>query len=293
MNGRISIDDINLLHLIYFHGSITKASESAGMSQSNVSKKLKSVEDRLGVELFQRSTRKLTITPAGQRFLENTASIPQTIDAAISELKNHNIDNRFIQLDLSSSLTNAHIPGFIRKQEVIDDINLRVAQHSQQSIIKRLVTYSTDIAILPYTHELDKVATIHQQIDDHFVLLISASQDPPSMKRFTKWASQQKWILPERSDITHYLIKSWLRQEIVDSNVTMEIPNFDLINHLVALGHGVAIVPQRSLSLFYNRKLLRVVKLGKDYTRKIAIASPIETSSSNKIQSFLDSIVFS
>ena len=278
--------------MIYIHGSITKASESAGMSQSSLSKKLKTIETKIGVTLFERSTRKITITPLGLEFLENTASIPRTIEAAVSALRLAD-SPKYIQLDLAESLSNAHIPGFIRKQEVIDDVNLRVAQHPQQMIIKRLQTNQVDVAILPYTHELDKIATIHELVDDQFILLTSSKNPEPSMKSFQKWAGQQKWILPDRNDITHHQIKSWLRQEDVECNAIMEIPNFDLINHLVALGHGVSIVPKRSLSLFYNRKLLRQVKLKESYSQKIAIASPLNANHSQNVREFLASIAFS
>jgi len=190
-------------------------------------------------------------------------------------------------------ISNAHIPGFIRKQDIITDVNLRVAQHSQQIIIKRLETCKTDVAILPYTHELDRISTIHQLVDDQFILLLSSSREIPSMKYFQKWATLQKWILPDRNDITHHQIKSWLRQENVECNTTMEIPNFDLINHLAALGHGVTILPQRSLRLFYNKKLLRAIKLDATYSRKIAIVSPLEAPKTAKIHHFLKSTIFS
>ena len=290
MNSGVSIEDITLLHQVYYHGSITKAAESLRMSQSNLSKKLQAIEEKLGgIKMFNRSTRKLSITPAGQQFLDDTASIPQTLDLAISALKDQQSQ---IRIDLSVSLSNAHVPGFIRKQNVVSDLNLRVALHSQQEIIRRLRVSAIDVAILPYTHELDQVAKIHQQIDDQFVLLINHDSAPPSEKFFAKWIAQQKWLLPDRSDITHHQIKSWLRQEGAECEASMEIPNFDLINHLVALGHGVSIVPQRSLRLFYNKKLIQPITLAKRYCRKIVVASPLERLITDDVSEFLESIVF-
>ena len=47
-------------------GSFSKAADALGMSKSSVSKKVTFLEDRLGVRLLNRTTRKLTLTEAGQ-----------------------------------------------------------------------------------------------------------------------------------------------------------------------------------------------------------------------------------
>jgi len=293
MNERINIEEIKLLHLIHFHGSITKAAELANMSQSNLSKKLVMIEEQLQVQLFVRTTRSLTITEKGLKFLENTASIPKIIDNAINNLKaTSNDSSHHVRLDISTSLSTAHLPGFIRKQSLLENTKLKISHHTQKTIIKNLQTQQTDIAILPHTHELDKIATIHKQIDDSFTLIINKSNLPPSMSHLQQWSKQQSWILPSSNDITHYQILSWLRQLDINCEPTMEIPNFDMINHLVALDHGVAIVPKRSISLFYNKKLLKAINLPKPLSRKIDIVSPIQSSSQN-VTTYLDSVLFS
>jgi len=249
--------------------------------------------EQLQVQLFVRTTRSLTITEKGLKFLENTASIPKIIDNAINNLKaTSNDSSHNVRLDISTSLSTAHLPGFIRKQSLLENTKLKISHHTQKTIIKNLQTQQTDIAILPHTHELDRIATIHKQIDDSFTLIINKSNLPPSMSHLQQWSKQQSWILPSSNDITHYQILSWLRQLDINCEPTMEIPNFDMINHLVALDHGVAIVPKRSISLFYNKKLLKAINLPKPLSRKIDIVSPIQSSSQN-VTTYLDSVLFS
>jgi DNA-binding transcriptional LysR family regulator len=50
-------------------GSFTAAGEALGMPKSSVSRAVSRLEDALGVRLLQRTTRKLTLTQAGERYL--------------------------------------------------------------------------------------------------------------------------------------------------------------------------------------------------------------------------------
>lgn len=50
-------------------GSFTAAAEKLGLTKSAIGKSVSRLEDRLGLKLFQRSTRRLSLTPDGERFL--------------------------------------------------------------------------------------------------------------------------------------------------------------------------------------------------------------------------------
>jgi len=56
-------------------GSFSQAAEALGMSKSSVSKKVSYLEDRLGVRLLNRTTRKLSLTEVGQLFYERCERI--------------------------------------------------------------------------------------------------------------------------------------------------------------------------------------------------------------------------
>ena len=53
------------------HGGISQAAEALGMAQPTLSKFLKKLEGEIGAELFDRTTVPITLTPAGQLFLES------------------------------------------------------------------------------------------------------------------------------------------------------------------------------------------------------------------------------
>ncbi|CAO3438412.1 LysR family transcriptional regulator [Azospirillum endophyticum] len=66
--------------------SFTAAGQKLGVSSSAISKAVARLEDRLGVRLFHRSTRRVTLTPEGALFLERCRRIFGEIEAAELEL---------------------------------------------------------------------------------------------------------------------------------------------------------------------------------------------------------------
>ncbi|WP_331371493.1 LysR family transcriptional regulator [Sinorhizobium chiapasense] len=62
--------------------SFTKAAEELGMSRATVGAQVRQLEDRLGIRLFQRSTRKVVLTEAGAAYREALSGIlPQIREA--------------------------------------------------------------------------------------------------------------------------------------------------------------------------------------------------------------------
>lgn len=61
-------------------GSLSGAARALGMSQSMATKHMAALEGRLGVRLLHRSTRRITLTEAGQRYLESAERILEELD---------------------------------------------------------------------------------------------------------------------------------------------------------------------------------------------------------------------
>jgi DNA-binding transcriptional LysR family regulator len=67
-------------------GSFTAAAEQLGVSKSYVSKQVSQLEDRLGVRLLQRTTRRLTLTESGNTFFAYCKDMADQFDRAESTL---------------------------------------------------------------------------------------------------------------------------------------------------------------------------------------------------------------
>ncbi|MCE8017617.1 LysR family transcriptional regulator [Halomonas sp. MCCC 1A17488] len=69
------LDDLVFFQQLARAGSLTATARDLGLSLSAVSKRLKQLEARLGVELASRTTRRLSLTAEGERYLERGAAI--------------------------------------------------------------------------------------------------------------------------------------------------------------------------------------------------------------------------
>jgi DNA-binding transcriptional LysR family regulator len=67
-------------------GSFAEAARRLSLTPAAVGKSVAKLETRLGVRLFQRSTRSLRLTEAGQRFLEEVSASLNTIQNAVANL---------------------------------------------------------------------------------------------------------------------------------------------------------------------------------------------------------------
>ena len=87
---RQDINDLLAFLAVAREGSFTKAAAKLGVSQSALSHTMRGLEERLGVRLLTRTTRKVSATAAGERLLRNLGPRFEEIEAeldALSELR--------------------------------------------------------------------------------------------------------------------------------------------------------------------------------------------------------------
>lgn len=87
---RGSLDDLSALIAVAREQSFTKAAAKLGVSQSALSQTIRQLEERLGVRLLTRTTRKVSLTDAGERLVGTVAPRIEEIEAelyAVSELR--------------------------------------------------------------------------------------------------------------------------------------------------------------------------------------------------------------
>jgi DNA-binding transcriptional LysR family regulator len=72
--------------------SFTLAAQKCDMSVVNVSRRVKSLEQRLGVKLLRRTTRKVSLTEIGQQYYEDCKPLVEGL--AVAELQVNNIQQR-------------------------------------------------------------------------------------------------------------------------------------------------------------------------------------------------------
>ena len=101
-------------------GSFSEAGRRLGLTAAAISRNVAMLERNLGVRLFQRTTRKLTLTEAGERFLVAIEGNLDALQAAIADAAAHNSEpSGVLKVSMSPTIGVKHIlpllPPFIAK----------------------------------------------------------------------------------------------------------------------------------------------------------------------------------
>jgi len=102
--------ELNAFIAVVEAGGFSAAARRTGDSQSSVSKAIGALEKRLGVMLFNRSTRSVTLTDQGHRYYERTKPLVDEMDEADSELTSSTLDvSGLIRIAASSTFGRLHV----------------------------------------------------------------------------------------------------------------------------------------------------------------------------------------
>ncbi|HZN48565.1 MAG TPA: LysR substrate-binding domain-containing protein [Ramlibacter sp.] len=87
MNPHLDRGDLELLLAIREHGSLAGAASAADVVPSVITKRLAALEARLGLKLFQRTTRRVVATPEGEALCERALGLLAGFQAMEAELQ--------------------------------------------------------------------------------------------------------------------------------------------------------------------------------------------------------------
>ena len=84
--SRIQLAELTAFSAVAEHRSFTKAAARIGIALPTMSQTIRSLEDRLGVRLFNRTTRSVALTEAGERLLADVQPILQGLEHALENV---------------------------------------------------------------------------------------------------------------------------------------------------------------------------------------------------------------
>lgn len=179
--------------------SFTAAAQQLGLPKSTVSRKVAQLEERLGVRLLQRTTRKLNLTEVGQAYYERCARIVQDIAAAEQVVTEMQTTPRGLlritaPVDLGSTYLGALIADFLTAypeiqleldlaDRIIDlieegiDLGIRVGPLNESTLIARkLGAIQLRVCAAPSYLARRGTPETPAQLADHDTLLFAPSQ---------------------------------------------------------------------------------------------------------------------
>src|ERR1022692_4353862 len=140
---------LHLFHLVAKHGSFTKAAEVAGLTQSAVTRQ--GMGRRLGLELFERTTRSVHLTPAGSMLLRESARLLGDVGHTLQRIREDFANaKKEIRVGVSRSIGLAYMPGFFhanlkRLPQVGYRVSYRVSYQASVDIVSAIERNELDV----------------------------------------------------------------------------------------------------------------------------------------------------
>lgn len=157
------MDDLDPRRLRYFIAVASelhfgRAAERLHIAQPALSQQIRLLESHLGVQLLERSTRSVRLTPAGQRLLDRGRSILAELDATVAEVRQIGCGEQgTVRLGFIGSATYGLMPRAARAlREQLPGVQVVLQGERMSSVLaKDLHDAVLDIAVLRPCAEMD------------------------------------------------------------------------------------------------------------------------------------------
>ena len=152
-------------------------------SLPSLSRSIDSLEDELGVVLFERAGRGIALTGSGRLFLEYTSRILEECDIAVYKMKEISTTGGRIDIGYVFPLANYYIPHMVRSFLGIpgnEHVTFGFTQNRTSSIIREIKNGKLDVGFCAYSEneeELEFVPIIKQEM-----VIITSNEHPLAEK---------------------------------------------------------------------------------------------------------------
>ena len=270
------------------------------MTQSAITRQVQGVESRLGIALFERTTRSVVMTDAGRFLLHEGARLAGDLDALLVRLREQFTDApKEVRVGVSQTIGFSYLPGlFAAQRKRRPDVRLRVTHQPSHALFAQLDANEIDLAILCPPRRLPSSVRVTHRFDDAFALILPPGLTPPTPRpsrqpaRWREWLRAQEWLLIHDGSHTGTRLRAWLRQRGWLAPHVAQLDSFDLIINLVALGQGISLVPQRALALYVRRRKVQRFEMAEKFIREIVVLTRRHPKSPAHVAEFVENILF-
>lgn len=140
--------DIEVIRAILLHGGFRAASEATGIAQSAISRRVRHLEDRMGITLFERDGRGVRLTAAGRRLVEETEVLVAQRDRILDELT-QGVMAGVVRLGVAETVTHTVLPRMLtnlRNDHPL--LRFEISVDTSERMSQLLVDDALDIVIL-------------------------------------------------------------------------------------------------------------------------------------------------
>jgi len=145
----ISYDHYAIFYYVAKYGSFTKAANALLLNQPNLTRTVKSLEEKLGRPLFERSNRGVKLTPAGEVLYEHVSAAFEHFTAAEEEISlNKSLERGVVSIGASEIALNLYLLPILNKyKSTYPGVKIKISHLSAPGAIAKLGNGLIDLAM--------------------------------------------------------------------------------------------------------------------------------------------------
>lgn len=268
---------LRYLSAIVEHGSMSRAASALSISQPALTKSIKSLQDELGVPLFERKGRRLVPTEYGNLLAEHARTIAIETERTRARLANlRSVAQRRINVGTSPSvipdIASSAVAAFLRKRP---DVAVSVKEALAEDLFELLLAGRIDLMISGLPSYLVSGVTTREILLTDALTAATRVRHPLTRKPRLKLADTLEfgWILPKSNrGIRDLLQDTFLSEGLELPRVAVESDSA-LFNHaLAANSDNIVVISKTSLRTPGGPSLTPLELPGLSWPRRIGLA---------------------
>jgi len=296
-----TLQQLRIIKAIATETSFTRAAEILFISQPSLSKQLKILENRVGILLINRDKNKISLTEAGQLFLqyaERILALCEESCRALNDLQNGDRGN--LTVGASQTIGTYLMPRVLALfAQNYPQINLKVQVDSTRIIAKNVVDRDIDIAVVggDVPEILKKNLEIESFVDDELSLIIPKSH--PFATNNRKLINKDdlyhlNFIALNPNSTIRKFIDNILIQNNIETkqfNIIMQLNSIEAIKTAVSLGLGAAFVSSSAIEKEIELKTIEIINIENiKITRTLSIITNPDCYRSKAVEFFYNEL---
>jgi DNA-binding transcriptional LysR family regulator len=247
----IDLDSLEIFRTVVQEGGVIRAASKLNRVQSNVTTRIKQLEQRLGRTLFRKQGRGLVLSPEGELLLSYAQRLFRLADEAESELKSGHAIGVFRIGSLESTAGSRLAPLLSRFHRQHPGVVVELVTGTTGALLQRVANFEIEAAFVsePFTPG----ALASRKVFDEELVLITG-KDVANVRRASDLAGMTLIAFANGCSYRKR-VEEWLGASAMMPARALEFASYQAMIACVAAGTGFAIVP---------RSLLATVKSAQD-----------------------------
>ena len=280
----MDIDDFRIVSAVAKNGSMNRAAARLHMVQSNVTARVRQLEDELGVSLFVRHSRGVTLSDAGKRLLSYSDRIGALFQEAIASVKDDGIPSGALRIGSLEQTLSQHLsPTLTQYTTRYPAVVLAISTGDTLDLIEQVLDRSLDCAFVLGPVGRPSLAEEPVFCDD---LVLATGLAIPTLEELRLARDVKALVRTEGCSYRNLLIGILDRHGI--KHQVMAVASSTATRDLVEANAGVALLTQGALNGIWKEATVVVHELPKALAQvETVFISRAERPRSSALEAFL------